>query len=114
MEALTEKEIAVIMQQLETLVADLEHDASASTFYAFVLLAEEFARMKKASYTLEHLRRCVALAHRMRAIRDVLLPDAVPWHPLTDLVELIHGEATRLTSLYGVARPECGKRKTDF
>ena len=73
MEALTEKEIEVILQRLETYVADLEHDVSAHTFYAFVLVAQEFAGMKKARYALAHIRRCLALAHRMRPIRDRLV-----------------------------------------
>ncbi len=105
MEALTEKEIEVILQRLETYVADLEHDVSTHTFYAFVLVAQEFAGTKKARYSLEHIRRCLALAHRMRAIRDVLVSSASRWTPLHDVGELIHAEATRLTSLYGVARP---------
>ncbi len=107
MEALTEKEIEVILQRLETYVADLEHDVSTHTFYAFVLVAQEFAGTKKARYSLEHIRRCLALAHRMRAIRDVLVSSASRWTPLHDVGELIHAEATRLTSLYGVARPAC-------
>ena len=37
MEALTEKEIALIVKRLEALVADLEHAVSARTFYAFVI-----------------------------------------------------------------------------
>jgi hypothetical protein len=107
MEALSEQEIEVIVKRLEALVADLEHDVSARTFYTFVLLAQEFAGTKKALDSLEHIRRCLALAHRMRAIRDVLVSSASRWTPLTDVLELIHAEATRLSSLYGVARPAC-------
>src|SRR6266446_2148179 len=107
MEVLSEQEIALILQRLETYVADLEHDVSARTFYAFVLVAQALAGRKHALCTMTHIRTCVSLAHRMRAIRQALLPDALPWTPLTDVLELIHAEATRLTSLYGVARPEC-------
>ena len=56
MDALTEKEIEVILQRLETYVADLEHDVSAPTFYAFVLLAQEFAGMKNPGFTLTSAR----------------------------------------------------------
>ncbi len=73
MDALTEHEMEVIVQRLETLVTALEHDLSLPTFYAFVLVAQEFAGMKKARYTLAHIRRCLVLAHRMRPIRDVLV-----------------------------------------
>jgi hypothetical protein len=73
MEALTEHEMEVIIQRLETLVTDLEHDLSTPTLYAFVLLAHSCARMKKAQYTLTHIRRCLVLAHRMRALRDRLV-----------------------------------------
>src|SRR5712692_11289168 len=111
MDALTEPEIEVIVQRLETLVTDLEHDLSTPTFYLFVLVAQEFAGTKKARYSLEHIRRCLALAHRMRAIRDVLVSSASRWTPLHDVGELIHAEATRLSSLYGVARPECSKQR---
>ncbi len=114
MDALTDKEIEVIVQRLEAWVADLEHDVSARTFYAFVLLAQEFAGTKKALGTMAHIRRFVALAQRMRAIRHVLLPDASHWTPLHDVVQLIHAEATRLTSLYGVARPACGTSRREL
>jgi len=114
MEVLSEQEIEVIVKRLEALVADLEHDVSARTFYAFVLLAQEFAGTKKALCTMAHIRTCVSLAQRMRAIRHVLLPDASPWTPLTDVLQMIHTEATRLTSLYGVARPECGKQRREL
>jgi len=114
MEALTEHEIEVIVQRLETLVTDLEHDLSTHTFYLFVLVAQEFAVAKKAGYSLAHLRRCLALAHRMRAIRDRLVSSASRWTPLTDVVELIHSEATRLASLYGVARPACSKHRREL
>src|SRR6266567_9623964 len=63
MDALTEHEMEVIVQRLETLVTDLEHDLSTPTFYAFVLLAQEFAGTKNAPYTLTHIRRCLVLAH---------------------------------------------------
>src|SRR5712691_9556223 len=114
MEVLSDKEIEVIVKRLEALVADLEHDVSARTFYAFVLLAQEFAGTKKALFTMAHMRTCLSLAQRMRAIRHVILPDAIPWTPLTDVLQLIHAEATRLTSLYGVARPECGKQRREL
>ena len=111
MDALTEHEMEVIVQQLETLVTDLEHDLSTHTFYLFVLLAQEFAGMKKARYTLAHIRRCLALAHRMRAVRDVLVSSGGRWTPLHDVGEVLHAEATRLSSLYGVARPACRKAR---
>jgi len=106
MDAVTDQEIEVIVQRLEALVTELEHDPSAYPFYLFVLVAEAFAGTKPPLATLAAIRRCVALAHRMRAIRTVLLPDASPWNPLTALVDLLHAEATRLTRLYGVARPD--------
>jgi hypothetical protein len=109
MEALTEKEIEVILQRLETYVAALEHDLSTPTFYAFVLLAQECAGMKHARYALAHIRRCLALAHRMRAIRDVLVSSGGRWTPMHDVGEVLHAEATRLSSLYRVARPACSK-----
>src|SRR5712691_9220202 len=111
MDVLTEHEMEVIIQRLETLVTDLEHDRSVPTFYLFVLVAQEFAVAKKTLYTLAHLRRCLALAHRMRAIRDMLVSSAGRWTPLHEVGELIHGEATRLSSLYGVARPACGTQR---
>jgi hypothetical protein len=46
----------------------------------------------------------------MRAIRGHILEDASPWNPLTALLDLLHAEATRLTTLYGVARPACRPR----
>ena len=73
MEALTEHETEMIIQRLETLVVDLEHDLRTPTLYAFVLVAHEFAGAKKAQYTLAQIRRCLTLAHRLRAIRDVLV-----------------------------------------
>jgi hypothetical protein len=114
MDALTEKEIEVILQRLETYVADLEHDVSAPTFYAFVLLAQEFAGMKKPGFTLAHIRRCLALAHRMRPIRDMLVSSGGRWTPLHDVGEVIQSEATRLSSLYGVARPACSKARREL
>lgn len=114
MEALTEKAIEVILKRLEALVADLEHDVSARPFYAFVILAQDFAGTKKARLTMEHIHTVVSLAHRMLAIRTVLLPEAGHWTPLTDVLKMIHAEATRLTSLYGVARPELGKLRREL
>src|SRR6266851_7111018 len=114
MEALTEHEIEVIVQQLETYVADLEHDVSAHTFYTFVLLAQEFAGTKKALYSLAHIRRCLALAHRMRPIRDRLVSSGGRWTPLHEVGEVIQSEATRLSSLYGVARPACRKARREL
>ena len=111
MDALTEKEIAAVVTRLEAVVADLEHDISARPLYTFVLLAQEFAGKKKVPFTLEHMRTFVALAHRMLAIRNVLLPHAGRWAPLTDVVQVIHAETARLSSLYGVARPAYGTCK---
>jgi len=111
MDALTEHEMEVIVQRLETLVTDLEHDRSTHTFYLFVLLAQEFAVAKKPGYTLAHLRRCLTLAHRMRAIREQLVSSGGRWTPLHEVSELIHGEATRLSSLYGVVRPACSQQR---
>ncbi len=113
MDAVTDHEIEVIVQRLEALAAELEHDPSAYPFYLFVLVAEAFAGTKPPLATLAHLRRCVGLAHRMRASRVVLLPDASPWNPLTALVDLLHAEATRLTTLYSVARPACRTRRRE-
>ena len=110
MDALTEQETEVILQRLEALVTELEHTPSAYTFYLWVLLAEACAGTRPAVATLAPIRRCVTLAHRMRAIRADLLPDASPWNPLTALLDLLHSEATRLTTLYGVARPACRTR----
>ncbi len=111
MEALTEHEIEVMVQRLETLVTDLEHDLSTHTFYLFVLVAQEFAVAKKAQYSLAHLRRCLGLAQRMRPIRDALVDSGVRWTPLHEVSELIQGEATRLSSLYGVVRPACSQQR---
>ncbi len=107
MDALTEHEMEVIVQRLEILVTALEHDLSTPTLYAFVLLAQECAGMKKGRYTLAHIRRCLALAHRMRPIRDRLVSAGGRWTPLHEVSEVLHAEATRLSSLYGVARPAC-------
>jgi hypothetical protein len=92
---------------LEAFVTELEHDASVRPFYTFVLIAQAFAETKHALSALAHLRRGLALAHRMRAVRDALLDSSSAWHPLTDVFEVIHSEATRLSTLYGVARPAC-------
>jgi len=110
MEQLTAPETEVILQRLEALVTELEHTPSAYTFYLWVLLAEAFAGTKPALATLAHIRRCVGLAHRMRAIRGHILEDAGTWNPLTALLDLLHAEATRLTTLYSVARPACRPR----
>lgn len=107
MDVLTDHEIEGILQRLEALAAELEHDATARPFYTFVLIAEVFARTKHALSSLAHLRRCLALAHRMRAVRDALLDASSAWHPLTTVLEVIHSDATRLSILYGVARPAC-------
>jgi len=111
MDVLTDHEIEVILQRLEALATALEHDASAHAFYLFVLIAQAFAGTKHRLSTLPHLRRCLTLAHRMRAIRDALLSDASRWTPLTDVFETIHAEATRLSTLYSVARPACRTRR---
>jgi hypothetical protein len=105
MDALTEHEIDVILQRLETLVTDLEHDLTAPTFSLCVLLAQELATAKKAGYTLAQLRRCLTLAQRLLPIRDRLVDAGGRWTPLRDVLELLHGEATRLATLYGVVRP---------
>src|SRR3989442_10340062 len=55
MDALTEHEIEVIVQRLETLVTDLEHDRSTPRFYAFILLQQELAGKNKAGFTLAHI-----------------------------------------------------------
>lgn len=114
MDALTEHEIAAVVRRLEEVVADLEHDIRVRPFYTFILVAQEFAGKKKALFTLEHIRTFVSLAHRMLAIRDGLLPHASRWTPLTDVLAIIHSEAARLTSLYGVARPACGQRRREL
>jgi hypothetical protein len=114
MDALTEHEMEMIVQRLETLVTDLEHDLSTPTFYAFVLLAQEFVGTKKAQYTLTHIRRCLVLAHRMRAIRDRLVSAGGRWTPMHDVGEVIHAEATRLSRLYGVARPACSRVRREL
>ncbi|HYN63719.1 MAG TPA: hypothetical protein VES36_03865, partial [Candidatus Limnocylindrales bacterium] len=107
MDVLTDHEIAGILQRLEALATELEHDVSVRPFYTFVLIAQAFAETKHALSSLAHLRRCLALAHRMRAVRDALVESSSSWHPLTDVLEVIHAEATRLSTLYGVARPAC-------
>ena len=89
MDALTEPEIEGIVQRLETFVTALEHDLSTPTFYAFVLLAQEFAVAKKVRYTLAHIRRCLTLAHRMRPIRDRLVSAGGRWTPLHEVGEVI-------------------------
>ena len=111
MDALTAHEIAAVVMRFEALIADLEHDLQVRPLYTFVLLAQEFAGKKKAPLTLEHLRTFLALAHRMVPLRHVLLPHEGRWAPLTDVVEIIQSEATRLSSLYGVARPAYGTCK---
>jgi len=109
--ALTEHAMEVILQRLEAYVVDLEHDRSIPTLYAFVLVAHEFAGAKKTQYTLAQIRRCLTLAHRMRALRDSLVSTGGRWTPLHDVGEVLHAEATRLSSLYGVARPACRQHK---
>ena len=109
--ALTEHAMEVILQRLEAYVVDLEHDRSIPTLYAFVLVAHEFAGAKKAQYTLAQICRCLTLAHRLRAIRDVLVVAGGRWTPLHDVGEVLQAEATRLSSLYGVARPACRQHK---
>ena len=111
MDALTELEIAAVVTRLEALVADLEHDLQVRPLYTFVLLAQAFAGKQKAPLTLEHIRTCLALAHRLLPLRHVLLPHEGRWAPLTDVVEMIQSEVTRLSSLYGVARPAYGTCK---
>ena len=111
MDVLTDNEIEVLVQRLEALTTELEHDVRARTFYTFVLVAQAFAGTKHALSTRAHIRRCLTLAHRMRAIRDALLSYASRWTPLTDVLETIHAEATRLSTLYSVARPACRTRR---
>jgi hypothetical protein len=104
-EALAVPEMDAILQQLETLVTVLEHDRTASTFYLFVLLAQELALAKKAGYALPQIRRCLTLAQHMLPLRDQLTDAGGRWTPLRDVLELLQGEATRLATLYGVVRP---------
>ena len=111
MDALTAHEMAVILQRLEALVVDLEHDLRTPTLYEFVLVAHEFAGAKKAQYPLAQIRQCLALAQRLRPIRDRLVSAGGRWTPLHDVGEVLHAEATRLSSLYGVARPACRQHK---
>lgn len=105
MDALTAPEMEAIVQRLETLITDLEHDLRAEPFYRFVLLADEWARAKKTDYSLALLRRCLLLAQRMLPIRAQAVEASVRWAPLHKVSELIHGEAHRLSTLYGVVRP---------
>ena len=105
MDALTAPEIAAVVTRFEALVADLEHDLQVRPLYTIVLLAQAFAGTKKTPVTPEHIRTFLALAHRLLPIRQLLLPHEGRWAPLTDVVEIIHSEVTRLASLYGVARP---------
>jgi hypothetical protein len=105
MDALTEHEIDVILQRLETLVTALEHNLTAPTFYVCVLLAQELATAKKAGTTLAQIRRCLTLAQRLLPLRERVVSSGGRWMPLRDVLALLHGEATRLATLYGVVRP---------
>lgn len=107
MDVLTAQESAAVLRRLEALVTALEHDRSPRLLYTVVLLAQEFAGKKKAPFTLAHIRRCLALAHRLLPIRQALLPYASRWAPLTDVLQSLAAELSRLTRLYGVARPAC-------
>lgn len=107
MDVLTAHEMEGILQRLEALATELEHDASVRAFYTFVLTAQAFADTQHALAALPHLRRCLALAHRMLAIREALVESGSSWHPLTTVLEVLHSEATRLSTLYGVVRPAC-------
>ena len=107
MERLTAPATEALWQRLKALATELEHEPSAYAFSLWVLLAEAFATARPPVATLPALRRSVVLAHRLRAIRADLLPHERPWRPLTDLLALLHTEATRLSTLYGVARPAC-------
>src|SRR3989442_9290281 len=98
MEALTEHEMEGIVQRLETLVTDLEHDLSTPTFYAFVLLAQEFAGPKNAPYTLTHICRCLVLAHRMLTIRHSLVSAGGLKTPLHDARRGPYAKSTLLLS----------------
>lgn len=104
MEVLTDSALEQILRQLEAYVTELEDTPTVHTFYAFVLLAEAFARRKPPLETLLHLRRYLTLARRVVPIRDRLLPTAVPWRPVTAVGDVLHGEATKLATLYGGAR----------
>ena len=104
MEALTDPALEQILRQLEAYVAALEDTPTVHTFYAFVLLAEAFARRKPPIETLAHLRRCLTLARRVLPIRERLLPTAGPWRPVTAVGDVLHSEATKLATLYGGAR----------
>ena len=64
MDVLTDHEIEGILQRLEALATELEHDVSVRPFYTFVLTAQAFAETKHALSSLAHLHRCLALAHR--------------------------------------------------
>jgi hypothetical protein len=50
----------------------------------------------------------------MRPIRDMLVSSGGRWTPLHDVGEVIQSEATRLSSLYGVARPACRKARREL
>jgi flagellar motility protein MotE (MotC chaperone) len=113
MERLTAPATEALWQRLEALATELEHEPSAYAFSPWVLLAEAFAATRPPVATLPALRRSVALAHRLRAIRTNLLPHELPWRPLTDVLALVHTEATRLSTLYGVARPACLLRRRE-
>ena len=113
MERLTAPATDALWQRLEALATELEQTPSAYAFSPWVLLAEAFAATRPPVATLPAIRRSVALAHRLRAIRTNLLPHELPWRPLTDVLALVHTEATRLSTLYGVARPACLLRRRE-
>lgn len=105
MDPLTAPAMAQVVQRLETLVTALEQHPDPATFSLVVLVAAEFARAKKTGYTLALLRRCLGLAQRLVSIRDTLVDPGVRWTPLYTVSALIHGEASRLSTLYGGVRP---------
>ena len=107
MEPLTAPAVDTIIQRMEDVVTELEDNPSAYAFYFFVLLAEAFSETKHAVATIAPIRRCLTIASRMETVRSMLLPGAIRWHPLADVLALLHAEAARLTTLYGVARPTC-------
>ncbi len=107
MEPLTAPAVDAIIQRMEDVVTALEDDPSAYAFYFFVLLAEAFAETKPALVTIAPIRRCLTIAARMQTVRSRLLPGAIRWHPLTEVFALLHAEAARLATFYGVARPTC-------
>lgn len=114
MQPLTVPATDMILQRLEALTTELEENPSSYAFYLWVLMAEAFVEAKPTVATLAAVRRCVTLARRMHSVREDLLPNSVPWRPLSDLIKFLHSEATRLTTLYGTVRPTCIPRRREL